>query len=137
MSTYCSKRREGDRRFLNDRTVGDDSQPPAPEESRDCDQLVDTHNDNYRNVNNLVQELHLDGEGVRRKSADRRLPPPPPAQEPTLGLTGRPRRMWLLTSLYRFCTPGKPGIRLPLQGSVDAPDITHAWGLHPGSRDPN
>ena len=29
------------------------------------------------------------------------------------------------------------GIRLPPQGPVDALDITHALGFHPGSRDPN
>ena len=63
--------------------------------NRDSDHLVHIlqllH---HRHVDNLVQELHhLDSEGLRRKSADRRLPPPPPAQEPTLGLTGRPRRM--------------------------------------------
>ena len=40
-------------------------------------------------------------------------------------------------TLHLQTPPGKPGIRLPLQGSVDAPDITHAWGFHPGSRDPN
>ena len=28
------------------------------------------------------------------------------------------------------------GPSCPLRDSVDAPDITHAWGFHPGSRDP-
>ena len=44
----------------------------------------------------------------------------------TKSLTRRPRAL-----------RARPGIRLPLQGSVNAPHITHAWGFHPGSRDPN
>ena len=33
--------------------------------------------------------------------------------------------------------PNGPSLGCPLRGSVDALDVTHAWGVHSRSRDPN
>ena len=79
---------------------------------------------------------------------------PPPVRTPVAAVLGMPPRVFVRVHPKPPCT-APPRCRgweepqvakvpcnsrprgIPLQGSVDAPDVTRAWGFHPGSRDLN
>ena len=143
VSNFVEERPAGNQRIPNDRhRVERLSQPPAPEKRRDLRSRDFDH----------VDTLHAAPQG-RQQPCPRTAPGKCPGTH--FGLTGCPRLTQLLTTFHRFCTglvagggPGRPpednqpdgqsplslpppgqmqDMCLPLQGSVDAPDITHAW----------